>query len=69
MKPITITITLDQILSLPGEAAIRLIDLAGDQVHPAEAHDLEAKGRARWVVLNALRARRAIRPSPSTNNQ
>lgn len=55
--PLTITITLPEILALPGEAAIKLIDLAGDQVNPAEAYDLEAKGRARWVVLNSLRAR------------
>jgi hypothetical protein len=54
---ITLTLTLEQILALPGEAAIKLIELAGDQVAPVQAYDLEAKGRARWVVLNALRMR------------
>lgn len=57
MPPITITLTLQDILALPGEGAAKLIELAGDQINPKEAYDLEAKGRARWVVLNALRMR------------
>ncbi len=50
-----ITITLPEILALPGEAAIKLIELAGDQVDLAAAYDLEAAGKARWIVLNSLR--------------
>jgi hypothetical protein len=56
MEPITITISLPEILALPGEAAIKLITLAGpDQIRPMDAYDMEAKGKARWVVLNGLR--------------
>ena len=54
---LTATLTIDQLLRLPGEAVIALILTAKA---PPEfiraAHDAEAAGKARWVVLNQLRA-------------
>lgn len=56
MPPITITITLEQILALPGEAAIYLIGQSNpSKILVAKARAMEAKGKARWVVLNGLR--------------
>jgi hypothetical protein len=59
---ITITLTLQEILALPGDAVIKLIQLAGDQVDLRQAYDLEAAGRARWPVLNHIR--RHFKPTP-----
>ena len=54
---LTATLTIDQLLRLPGEAVIALILTAKA---PPEfiraAHEAEAAGKGRWVVLNQLRA-------------
>ena len=58
---ITITLNLAEILALPGEAAITLIQKANpSQILVHHARELETSGKCRWVVINGLRN---IRPT------
>lgn len=59
MPEITITLPLDELMLLPGEAVIRLLEKSAP---PAEvlkqAHEFENRvnhGKGRWIVNNYLR--------------
>ena len=60
--PINITLTLAEILALPGEAAIDLIRRSDpSQILVIQAREMETNGKARWVVMNGLRNLRPTR--------
>lgn len=59
---IQITITLQQILALPGEAAIALIEMSDpSQILVNQARDMEYAGKCRYCVLAALKSIRTTR--------
>lgn len=56
MPQITVTLSLAEVLALPGEAAIALLRKANPSTETlASAYQAESTGKARWPVLNALR--------------
>lgn len=59
MPEITITIELDDLMSLPGEAVVRLLDkgnLSREMLIQAREFENRPKhGKGRWVVNNFLR--------------
>ena len=55
---ITVTLTIAELIALPGEAVIRLIEQANADQHFTQAvYDAESTSKARWPVLNTLRSR------------
>jgi hypothetical protein len=59
--PITVELTLDQILRIPAEGVILILDKAGaDPELLNAARDWESRplhGKGRWVLLNWIRKR------------
>ena len=56
MQSISVTLTLEELLRLPGEAVTALILAAQAPVEFIRAaYDAESAGKGRWVVLNQLR--------------
>jgi DNA anti-recombination protein RmuC len=56
MMSITATLTVDQLLRLPGEAVMILVlDAKAPPEFLQAAYDAEAAGKGRWPVLNHLR--------------
>ena len=61
MDSITINLTLEELMKLPGEAVITLLDKANASPELlAAARDYESRpghGKGRWVILNQIRNR------------
>jgi len=56
MPTLTITLTLDQILSLPGDAVVFLLRQGqADTATLQAALESEYKGKGRWPVTNGIR--------------
>lgn len=56
METLIITMSLAEVMNLPGEAAIALLrksDASPETL--AAAREMETKGKGRWIVLNTLR--------------
>jgi len=57
---ISFTLTLDELMKLPGEAVIHLIDKAATAELLQAAYDHETRpntGKGRWPVMNYIRTR------------
>lgn len=57
--PITLTLTIEEIMRLPGEAVLVLLDKAGgsdELLNAARDHECRKDhGKGRWLVLNQIR--------------
>ncbi len=55
-KTITVELTLARLLSMPGDAVIKLLQSSNASKELIDAaYDAECVGQARWPVMNALR--------------
>ena len=57
---LTFTLTLDELMMLPGDAVIRLLDKVATPELLQAAYDHETRplhGKGRWVILNFIRMR------------
>lgn len=65
---ITVTLTLEELMLMPGDGIIRILDKAGpSREFLTAAHDHETRplhGKGRWPVMNYLRTRLA---TPKSN--